>query len=163
VGCALIQSQLVEVARDYARISHLLAGLEDPQSNMTQNIGLNALRVCDVLLVRARLLDWSRRVVMRASTEKKLIDRLNLLAEKQRDLEACRAEVFQTWVQTRGDLIRDGHEAGDFPVLRDGEHAWLTRKEQLLRDRLVDEPLHRQALVDLNRQRAEDAERLSAG
>jgi phage terminase Nu1 subunit (DNA packaging protein) len=99
---------------------------------------------------------------MKTSTEEKLIARLNLLAEEQRDLDARRAEVFRDWVAARADLIRAGNEPGDFPVLKDGEHGWLARKEQLLRDRLADEPAHQQALRQINDLAAAERQRLSA-
>ena len=99
---------------------------------------------------------------MKATTEEKLIDQLNQIAEEQRKLDGRRAGVFADWVQARADLIRAGQEPGDRPLLRDGEFELIARKENLLRDRLADEPRHQQLVRNLNRQNQEDAERLSA-
>jgi hypothetical protein len=53
------------------------------------------------------------------------------------------------------EKIRAGLEPDvDRPLLRDGEFDWLSRKEQLLRDRVADQPLLDRAIANINRKNA---------
>jgi hypothetical protein len=92
---------------------------------------------------------------MRASSEEKLREQLNKLAERERAFEQERMETFRAWVGARAEKIRAGKEPDvDRPVLRDGEFEWLNRMEQLLRDRVADKPLLDRAIANINAENA---------
>ena len=91
-----------------------------------------------------------RNQVREPKTEAEFCGRLNKLAERERQHERERGEVFRGWVEARRENIRQGIAPGDFPVLRDGEFEWVARREQLLRDRLADDPVHQQAIRQVN-------------
>jgi hypothetical protein len=92
---------------------------------------------------------------MRASSEEKLREQMNKLAERERVFEQERMETFRAWVGARAEKIR-AHKEPDLerPVLRDGEFEWLARKEQLLRDRVSEQPLLDRAIADINAENA---------
>jgi hypothetical protein len=88
-------------------------------------------------------------------SEAKLVERLNELAEIERKHDETRREVFRQWAEARAAEIREGREpAGPFPLLRDGELELVLRREQLLRDRLVDQPLLDRAIANINAENA---------
>jgi hypothetical protein len=64
-------------------------------------------------------------------------------------------ETFRSWVGARAEKIRAGQEPDvDRPVLRDGEFEWLSRKEELLRDRFRDQSLLDRAIANINAENA---------
>jgi len=92
---------------------------------------------------------------MKASSEEKLREQLNKLAEREREFEKERMETFRAWVGARAEKIRAGREPDVVrPLLRDGEFEWLMRKEQLLRDRVADQPLLDRAIANINAENA---------
>ena len=92
---------------------------------------------------------------MKTSSEEKLREQLNKLAEREREFEQERMETFRAWVGARAEKIRRGVEPDvDRPLLRDGEFEWLSRKEQLLRDRVADQPLLDKAIANINAENA---------
>jgi hypothetical protein len=96
------------------------------------------------------------------ANEQKLREQLNKLAEREREFEQERMETFRAWVGSRAEKIRAGKEPEvDRPLLRDGEFEWLSRKEQLLRDRVADQPLLDRAIANANALNAEEQARLS--
>ena len=92
---------------------------------------------------------------MKASSEEKLVERLNELAEIERKHDETRREVFRQWAEARSAQIREGREpSGPFPLLRDRELEDALRKEQLLRDRLADEPARQRLIANMNAENA---------
>jgi hypothetical protein len=92
---------------------------------------------------------------MKASSEEKLREQLNKLAEREREFEHERMETFRAWVGARAEKIRAGKEPDvDRPVLCDGEFEWLSREEMLLRERVADQPLLDRAIANINAENA---------
>jgi hypothetical protein len=92
---------------------------------------------------------------MRASSDEKLREQLNRLAEREREFEQERMETFRAWVGARAEKLRAGKEPDlERPLLRDGEFEWLARREQLLRDRVADQPLLDRAIANINAENA---------
>ena len=88
---------------------------------------------------------------MRGKSEAKARSRVNELAEKKRLIERERVEAIQQLTEIRAEKIRSDQEPDqDLPLLEDGERARIMRKEQLLRDRIADEPAHQAAIRQVN-------------
>jgi hypothetical protein len=92
---------------------------------------------------------------MKASSEEKLREQLNKFAEREREFEQERMTTFRAWVGARAEKIRAGGEPDvDRPLLREGEFEWLSRKEQLLRERVADQPRLDRAIANINAENA---------